>query len=148
MLALGRRLARLEPAVRDGLDLPMELRNAISELARVHGRAAIKRQEKYIGKLLRRLDTSALDDAMTAIEARAAQATACLHQAERWRARLIENDREALTEFMRAHPAADAGQLRRLIRGAREEAASGKASRSSRALFRMLHTLLRTANPR
>jgi len=148
MLALGRRLARLEPAVWDALDLPTELRNALAELARVHGRGAIKRQEKYLGKLLRRMDTTALEEAMAAIEARAAQATACLHQAEYWRARLIEDERDALTAFMRAHPGADAGQLRQLIRNARKETALGKTGKSSRALFRALHALLRTATPR
>ena len=68
-------------------------------------------------------------------------AVALMHQAERWRDRLLEDD-AALTEFVAAHPAADVQWLRAAIRAARREIAAGQAPRHARELYRWLHEQL------
>lgn len=66
--------------------------------------------------------------------------TARQHQLERWRDRLLADER-ALAELLDAHPGADAQHLRNLIRNARKEQVEGKPPKSSRLLFRTLRDL-------
>jgi len=64
-----------------------------------------------------------------------------LHQAEKWREKLIA-DNAALTLFLDQHPGADATRLRQLIRNARDEAARNKPPRAFRELFRLVRDTL------
>ena len=71
------------------------------------------------------------------------QHTARVHLAERWRARLLENE-AALAELADAHPGLDAQRLRQLIRSARAERDAGKPPKHFRELFRALRDILGT----
>jgi ribosome-associated protein len=67
--------------------------------------------------------------------------TAHLHQLERWRNRLLEND-GALTELLAAHPQADTQRLRALIRNAHKERLAGKPPKNYREIFQLLKELM------
>lgn len=147
--ALGMEIARLTAAERAALPLTPELAEAMDLLDRLTDHEGRRRQEQYIGKLMREIDTTALRRAMARRQAANAAAVARLHAAEDWRQRLLEaaaaDVPRLLDEFLRglagtarADAETDAG-LRRAVEAARAARARGDTSpRASRILFRRL----------
>lgn len=136
---LGEALMELPAAKLAKLDLPDTLREAIEELRRVRSHEGRRRHLQYIGKLMRQVDPEPLREAVAAQRLPSAKETLALHEAERWRLRLVEDD-NALTVWLREHPDGDAQALRSLIRAARKDrsdalaaAHAGAEPRKSRA---------------
>lgn len=123
------------------LDLPEILLDAIREMKRITKFGAQKRQRQYIGKLMREVEPAPIIARLEAWKGNSRQHTAWLHQIERWRDRLLEND-DALTELLSAHPDADAQHLRMLIRNAHKEKELNKPPRSYREIFQALREIL------
>lgn len=61
---LGEALVALKPAELDALELPEELRAALSEARRLTSRAALARQRQYIGRLMRDVDPEPIERAL------------------------------------------------------------------------------------
>ena len=147
---LGQQLLGLRADLRERLDLPTRLLDALAELARIKDFEGRRRQAQYVGKLMRQLDEAQIAAIRTAIDAQrqgpAAEALR-LHTIETWRERLIADD-AALTDWAQQFPATDLQQLRALVRQARKDAqpdlAKGQAPRHGRA-YRELFQLLRDA---
>lgn len=123
------------------LDLPETLRDAIHEMHRINKFGAQRRQMQYIGKLMREVETAPIVAKLDAWKGRSQQHTIHLHQLERWRDRLLEND-GALTELLAAHPHTDAQHLRALIRNAQKEQEAGKPPRNYREIFQVLKEII------
>ncbi len=139
LVALAERLAALDGDALARIAMPAHIRRAFDDLARMHARAARKRQLKFIGKLFRDMDTDAMQAAIRRIDEGKARADARFHLAERWRARLLDaDDAGALTAFIAEHPGADATRLRQLIRNAQKERRENKPPRAARELFRLI----------
>jgi len=150
---LGEELLVLRTDLFDGLPLPEKLRDAIIDARRITNFEARRRQKQYIGKLMHRLDTDALEAVNAAIRVQHSQSasdTLVLHQAEKWRDSLIASD-DGLAEWIREHPSTDAQQLRSLIRQARKDARElkpGEPDRHGRAyrqIFRLVREQLSSA---
>jgi ribosome-associated protein len=62
--ALGERLIALKEADLARLPLPENLLDAVREARRIKARGGLSRQKQYIGKLMRDLDTAAIEDAL------------------------------------------------------------------------------------
>ena len=148
--ALGLEIARLPAAERAALPLTPDLAEAMDLLDRLTDREGRRRQEQYIGRLMRDADEEALRRALAGRQARDAAEVARFHAAEDWRARLLvaaaPDVPELLAEFRRAapplSPEADA-ELGRAVEAARAARARGDASpRASRVLFRLLAAAL------
>lgn len=139
--ALGASLVDLSADKLASFALPDILLQAVLEAKRISKHGARRRQLQYIGRLMREVDAEAIRARLDEAGNRSAEATARLHQAERWRTRLLEHD-DALAEFLQAHGGADAQHLRALIRNARREAEQQKPPRSFRALFQEIRQLL------
>jgi ribosome-associated protein len=125
--ALGESLLTLRASLFDALDLGDKLREAIAEARRITHFEGRRRQMQFIGKLMRGLDAAVISAVRAALAEQTrgpARETAALHEAERWRDRLIADD-AALGEWIEAHPGADAQQLRTLVRQARKDMKSG-----------------------
>jgi ribosome-associated protein len=155
--ALGEDLLRLSDARLQAVPMPPPLLKALQELKRTRSHEGRRRQLQYVGKLMRGVDAQPLREAVAAQQLGPARETFALHEAERWRDRLLASD-DALTPWLAAHPEADAQALRTLIRNARREAAvlpagaggRGQAPRKGRAyrdLFRALTDQLRADQP-
>ena len=147
---LGVELVGLSAEKLDALALPERLRDAITEARRLTSFGAQRRQALFIGKLMRKLEESALEAVRSVVDvdrSRAARETAALHRAERWRDELIAED-GALQRWLDEHPSTDAQQLRALIRQARKDAkvevVPGQKPRQGRA-YRQIFVLVRTA---
>ena len=62
--ALGERLIALKETDLARLPLPETLLDAVREARRIKARGGLSRQKQYIGKLMRDLDTAAIEDAI------------------------------------------------------------------------------------
>jgi len=142
--SLGQALVELPDARLDGLAIPERLLDALREFKRTRTHEGRRRQMQYIGKLMRGVDTEPIRQAVTDMQLGKARDSLALHQAERWRAELLESD-EALTRWTAEHPQSDVQQLRSLVRSARKDAALTPEQRSGRA-FRELFQFIKQAN--
>jgi len=145
---LGEALLELRGAPFDELALDERLVTAIEEARRITNFEGKRRQMQFIGKLMRLQPPEVIDAIQAALDEQdrpSAEATAALHQAERWRERLIADD-DAIGGWIEMHPATDAQQLRALVRQARKDLKAGQpgeAPRQGRA-FRELFQLVRS----
>jgi ribosome-associated protein len=87
---------------------------------------------QYIGKLMRDADIEPIREAVAAAKLGRAHDSLALHQAELWRAELVDSD-DALTRWMAEHPQTDLQPLRALIRNARKDAELPPEQRHGRA---------------
>ncbi len=138
---IGERLTELGNDRLAELDLPENLLDAIREMKRITKFGAQKRQRQYIGRLMRDIDPAPIIAKLEVWSGSSRQHTAWLHQIERWRDRLLEND-DALTELLAAHPGADAQRLRALIRNAHKEKELNKPPKSYREIFQALREIM------
>lgn len=145
--ALGAALVELPEAQIRGLALDESLREAVLEAKRISAHEGRRRQMQYIGRLMRDVDPAPIRARLDALEGSSAEATARHRRLEQLRERLLADD-QALTDFIAAHPLADAQALRTLIRNARREQKDGRPPHAFRELFRLLKSLeARTAAP-
>ncbi len=120
--SLGEAMAALPDARLDELAVSDTLRDAVRAFKRTKTFEARRRQMQYIGKLMRQADVEPVRQAVTDLQLGRARDALALHQSERWRAELIDDD-DAATRFIAAHTGVDAQQLRSLVRAARKAAA-------------------------
>lgn len=150
--ALGEALQDLRAGLLDRLDLPDALREALAEAKRITNFEGKRRQQQFVGKLMRKLDDGQIAAIRAALDEQrlgSARETQALHEAEQWRDRLIAND-EAVGDWLTRFPGTDSQQLRALVRQARKDApgadrdavSRGLAPRQGRA-FREIFQLVR-----
>ncbi len=139
--AIGEELANMSNAELAEMPVPDDLLEAIAIARRIKSREALRRQYQYIGKLMRKLETSDLEDAMARRREHDHSMTRSFHELEAWRDRLIAEGMPAIDEFKAEIPAADRQKLRQLSSNARKESELGQPPRSSRLLFRYLREL-------
>ncbi len=136
---LGERLIGLRDAELDALNLPETLRDAIGLARRITSRGGLARQRQYIGKLMRDIDTSAIE---TALAAKARDSALCAERHKRteaWRDRLLREGAAALDQLCAVWPAAPRSELARLMADATNVTApAAERSHASRELFRVL----------
>lgn len=140
---LGNLLVALPDAQLKRMDLPDELRAAVVACRKITQNGALRRQKQFIGKLMRSVDAAPIQAQLDAFQGVNAAETARLHQAERWRERLLAGQ-EAMTEFLSAYPGADATRLRQLVRAAHDEASKNKPPRAFRELFQLIRESMRS----
>lgn len=138
LVELGKRLAELDGATLQRLELPHELIRAIEEAKAIHSNAARKRQFKLIGKILRGMDAEALQQWFDARDQLHRGEINAFHEIERWRDRLISGGVGAMSEFLERYPDCDRQRLNQLVRSAVKEASMEKPPKSARQLFKYL----------
>ena len=146
--SIGKALSELPDSALAATPMPEILRDALIELHRTRSHEGRRRQMQYVGKLMRHTDIEPLREAVAGAQLGRAHDALALHQAEAWRARLVDND-EALTRWMEEHPRCDVQPLRTLIRNARKEAALPPEQRHGRAwreLFQFVKPWLKEAD--
>ncbi len=140
---LGEQLIGLPADKLAELDLPENLLDAIRDMKRIsHSKfGAQKRQRQYIGRLMREVEPAPIIAKLEAWAGNSREHNAWMHQLERWRDRLLENE-DALTELLAAHPGADAQRLRSLIRNAIKEKELAKPPKSYREIYQALREII------
>lgn len=97
-----------------------------------------RRQIHYLGRQILEEDEEALRHAIAGLTSGTPEHTRRLHMVERWRERLIEEGKPALTEFMNRYPQADTQHLRQLIRNAARQSGAGDRNSPRKRLYRYL----------
>ena len=140
---LGEQLVGLPADKLAELDLPENLLDAIRDIKRIsHSKfGAQKRQRQYIGRLMREVEPAPIIAKLEAWSGNSREHNAWMHQLERWRDRLLE-DEGALTELLASHPGADAQRLRSLIRNAIKERELAKPPKSYREIYQALRDII------
>jgi len=138
---LGERLIELEPGQIAELELPENLTDALLAARKITSHGARRRQIQFIGKLMRTVDPLPVQEKLDRWQSSGLQHTARLHQLERWRDRLLQ-DEAAVTEFVQRYPQTDIRQLRNLLRNIEKERLAGKPPASFRALFQLLRRII------
>ena len=138
---LGKELTLLTPAQLARLELPESLLEAVLEARSISKFGALRRQLRYIGRLMHEVDSATILANLSALKAGPRSASVHLHRLERWRARLMQED-GALSELKRSYPGCDETKLRTLVLEARREQAQGKPPHSFRALLRELRLIV------
>ena len=146
---LGESLLTLRAELLERLPLSDKLRDAVAEAKRITNFEGKRRQMQYIGKLMRKLETTEVDAVRAALDEQANGSAAenlALHQAEVWRDRLISEE-DAAGLWLTHYPGTASQQLRALIRQARKDTVPekpGAAVRHGRA-YREIFQLVREA---
>lgn len=135
--ALGAALVALSDPHLEAVGLDGSLKVAVIEARRLKTHEAKRRQMQYIGRLMRKVDSTPIRERLNAISGHSASAAAAHRRLETWRERLLAAD-EALTEFAATHPGADIQVLRALIRNTRKEQKTARPPRAFRDLFRYI----------
>ena len=139
---LGQALVAVSDDKLAQLDLPERLRDAIMHARGISRFGALRRQMQYIGRLMREEgDADTIRERLDAWKGVSVEETARLHLIERWRLKLLSDDK-ALEELIAGYPRADVQQLRALIRNAKRETEAGKPPKSFRELFQVLRDTL------
>lgn len=147
---LGAALLDLRTDLLERLPLSDKLKDAIAEAKRITNFEGKRRQMQYIGKLMRKLESTEVEQVRAALNEQANGSAAdnlALHQAEVWRDRLISQD-DAAGQWIESHPTTDTQQLRALIRQARKDAVPEKPGaalrhgRAYREIFQMVREVL------
>lgn len=141
---LGKQLLEMPDSRLDSIDMPERLRDALADYKRTKSFEGKRRQLQFIGKVMREVDAEPLREAVAEFQLGHARNALALHQAERWRAELIADDKDALTRWAEAFPQSDLQQLRNLVRSARKDAAEVPEKRSGRA-FREIFQYIKQA---
>ncbi|HOY70371.1 MAG TPA: ribosome biogenesis factor YjgA [Methylotenera sp.] len=141
--ALGVRLCALSKEKLTKLDLPEALLEAVLENKKITANGAMRRHKQYLGRLMRDIDTSPIEEQLAKWDGKHTAENAYFHGLERWRDRLIADANvlnALITEYPQTDPL-DIQQLRTLIRNAQKELLAGKPPKSSREIFKMLRTI-------
>lgn len=135
---VGDEILKLKTEEIKSLELPAELEAAIATAVKIKSRSGLKRQRQYIAKLLRNMDSEVIETRLRTIKHRHDTNTAAFKRLERWRDKLVENDRDTLNEVIERFPEIDRQHLNQLIRAAHAEHLKNKPPAAARKLFRYL----------
>jgi ribosome-associated protein len=136
---LGERLVALPQAELDAINIEDErLREAVDQARRIKARGGLRRQLQFIGKLMRSIDSSAIEAALKARDQQHGNSVQRLHQIESARDKLLSDGDNALGEILSAWPSAEPALLRQWHRQYPREVKKGNEKAHRRKLFRYL----------
>ncbi|GMR01160.1 MAG: ribosome biogenesis factor YjgA [Gammaproteobacteria bacterium] len=141
LIDVGEEILKLSHEDIRSLHLPDELEEAVTTALKIKSRSGLKRQRLYIGKLLRSIDSEAIELQLRKIQHRHDTNTAHFKRLEKWRDSLIDNDRTILDVVISHFPGIDRQHINQLIRAAHQEKKHNKPPAASRKLFKYLRGL-------
>ncbi|MDF2868226.1 MAG: hypothetical protein K0S11_1696 [Gammaproteobacteria bacterium] len=140
---LGERLLDLSVQQLNQLALSSQLIEAVALAKRIKAHGGRYRQLQYIGKLMRSIDPTPIEDFFKLLDGKDYAQTVVLHELEDWRERLITAiDNGVLTDYLNRYPQADSQQLRQLVQAAKKERETTKPLGAGRKLFQYLRQQL------
>ena len=133
---LGVEIAQLPKQKITSLSLPEDAKEAIIFYQNIKKNSAKRRQAQYIGKILRGLDLSQVNEELNVIKNISKLRIKLEQEAERWREKLITSP-AALDEFINQYQP-DISNLNQTISNARKESLTDKKSKNYRNLYRLI----------
>jgi len=141
LIDVGEEILKLCKEDIQSLDLPDEIEEAVATALKIKSRSGLKRQRQYIGKLLRAIDSEAIEARLNKIQHRHDINTAQFKRLEKWRDELINNNKNTLNEIISRFQGIDRQHINQLIRAANQEKKQNKPPAASRKLFKYLRDL-------
>lgn len=138
---MGERLVDLSDDQIRSIEMPDELKDAVMSVKKLKAHGARKRQLKFIGSLMRKIDTAPVSDALYEIDRGRSLQVSEFHVVEKMRNDLVNGNDDLIEEIVETYSGADRQHLRQLVRNARKELASNKPPKSSRLLFKYIKKL-------
>ena len=138
---LGEQLVKLTVGELATIPLNNELADAIQTARKIKSREGLRRQMQFIGKLMRKHDTEAIEQAFRQLQDGRKEQARAFHQLEQWRDTLINNGLSAIEDIVERFPNADRQHLRQLILQANKEKKLNKPPAASRKLFKYIRAL-------
>ncbi len=124
--------------------MPIEderVREVILEARGIRSNSARRRHLQYLGKLMRNIDATPIEEALDALHQGRRGDAAAFHELEQWRDKLLNEGDPAVQALLQTYPGGDRQLLRQLIRQHRREVDANKPPAASRKLFRYLRDL-------
>ena len=135
---LATELATLPRGQLESLNLPDELFDAVVQASVIKKGGAHKRQIKYTGGLLRKMDVEPIVEGLSRLKSTSVEGRRLHHQIEKWRDRLLTEGDAALTGLVTELPSVDRQRIRHLIREAHRQDSAGKPPTARRGLYQYL----------
>lgn len=123
----------------NSLPASSEFREGLQALKRLAEGEPRKRQIHYLGRRLLEEDERALQRELESQQTGTAENARRLHIAERWRDRLLDEGKPALTAFIQAFPETDRQHLRQLVsKAAKQQSSPNDRNSPRRRLYRYI----------
>ncbi len=135
---IGEKLLSMPVEALQGFPIPEILNQALEEGRRIKSREGLRRHKQYIGKLMREIDTDAIEAKLNDIESAKTLNTRQFHELEQMRDQLVNGDNNAIGDVIALFPNVDTQKLRQLVRNAKKHPEDASHSRK---LFRYLREL-------
>lgn len=97
--ALGEQLVGLTEEQLRGMQLDENLFEAVTAVASIKARGALRRQYQLIGKLMRHVDPEPIRLALEALHRQENKEKKIFRQAEHWRDRIVQDEQDGLNAF-------------------------------------------------
>lgn len=145
---LGTRLTELPENQLSKIPIDSEqLYDAIMLARRIKKHGGRRRQLQFIGKLMRNIDPTPIEDALAALDGRHQAENARFHRLEQLRDDLLSQGDRGLDSVISVFPTADRQQLRQYIRMHATEEKNDKPRSARKKLFRYLRALDEASSP-
>ena len=141
LVKLGEQLVALKDSELVTVELSEELQKAVRAAARMKSHGALRRQKLLIGKLMRQADAERIRIQLAALGASDRREKKLFAGAERWRDKLVGDDRQALDEF-ETHIGAPDDELRQLLADLKMAVNDRTEKTHKRQNFRRIHDIL------
>jgi ribosome-associated protein len=138
---LGEALVGLTDGELKTIPMGDELAAAVAIARRIKDFTGKKRQLQFIGALMRRIDTTAIEAAFNDLQSGQQQRNQHFHQLEQLRDQLLAEGVDAMPAVLAIYPEADRQHLRQLILAAVKEREAEKPPAAARKLFKYLREL-------
>jgi len=139
--SLGEELIQLNETQLSTLPLVDILLNEIKTAKKIKASNALNRQIRYIGRLIGKTDTEAIQVALEKLRQKSGAHEQTTLKTEQWRDRLLSKDSHAISHFIDQYPHCDRQKLNQLVRASikeqllNETALPKKISKQKKALF-------------
>ncbi|GAB6094845.1 ribosome biogenesis factor YjgA [Desulfatiferula olefinivorans] len=131
---IGEKLTGLNHDQLTAMDMPFELKEAVTALRSITSNQARRRQIQYIGALMRKIDVEPILQALSLIDAGLSLRRKTESEIGQWAERLAAGDDAPFDVIMENHPQADRQKLRHLIRNARKAIDTPQAAKALKTL--------------
>lgn len=144
--ALAIKLTTLKEEQLAQIPMSEDLEKAVRETKNIKKREALRRHHQYLGKVMRKDDHVAVEEALNQLEEEQNRLTRLLHVMEKWRDDLIDGDDSVLQNFIDQFPNVDRQSLRHTVKSAKHERKTKKPPTNARKLFKLIREEMANTN--
>ncbi|CAN5286463.1 ribosome biogenesis factor YjgA [soil metagenome] len=138
---MGETIVNLPKSKFTKLVLPPQLAKAIIDARAIENATVRRRQLQYIGKVMRNVDTDAIQKSLENIDQNSPQNNAKFQQLEYWREQLVTDTDAAFQQLLIKYPHLDRQYVNQLIRNIKKQLPTENAGPASKELFQYLKKL-------